>query len=67
MRFREIIGEICDPAAAAKEAQRRRDREAKARRDIAAAAEKKADASHRYQQTLVNANDGIARAKRALT
>jgi len=45
VRFREIIGENGDPAAAAKEAQRRRDREAKARRDIAAAAEKKADAN----------------------
>jgi hypothetical protein len=67
VRFREIIGEICDPAAAAKDAQRRRDREAKARRDIAAAATTRADASHRYQQSLAKANDSIARAQRTLT
>jgi hypothetical protein len=67
VRYREIIGEICDPAAAAKEAQRQRDRESKARRDITAAAAKKSDASRRYQQSLAAANDGIDRAKRALT
>jgi hypothetical protein len=64
MRLREIIGEGGDAMAAAKAAQRLRDRQAKARQDIAAAASKKAEASRRYQMATRAADDRLKSSRR---